>query len=75
MGSPAKLETTSAGILRSQNERAMREGEMYVVYAALVSCTLASFPNGLMSLVRSLRLSFEVSSLLLEVLLVRRSAV
>jgi len=48
---------------------------MYVVYAALVSCTLASFPNGLMSLVQSLRLSFEASSLSLEVLLVRQSAV
>ena len=48
---------------------------MYVVYAVLVSCTLASFPNGLMSLVQSLRLSFEASSLSLEVLLVRQSAV
>lgn len=48
---------------------------MYVVYAGLVSCILVSFPNGLMTPVRSLRLSFEVSSWLLEVSLVRRSAV
>ena len=74
MGSPARLKKVSVRILKWESEIASRAGRKYVVCAVPVSCTLVFSLSGLMCLVQSSRLCFVVSSLLLEVWLVRQNA-